>query len=309
MLEYPWTLGHLHGSKYFQQPQQKPEMTSVFTGLNDLSKKSYITTEAPNGHIYSYTKSYNAGTYTWSGVLNPISFGSSPYNVPGIVMRETGKKLYKDANPGVEKYMVGVFIVDQDGENVSADLGQMFIDPNCSVFAQFNGQRPTYIPTATDEEVGGLDFGNPVYTRGNITTTNGNIAATSTVNGTGSLLLGPSASTTGYNNVVALGAAATADNQVITAGPIAAGTSVTVGTRLLLPTGDAGIVGSASLTNGSVTVNTTAVQSGSFIFLTNRTFEDTAGILRISAINPGVSFTVSSTSGSDDSDFNWLIIN
>jgi hypothetical protein len=284
-------------------------MTSVFTGLNDLSKKSYITTEAPNGHIYSYTKSYNAGTYTWSGVLNPISFGSSPYNVPGIVMRETGKKLYKDANPGVEKYMVGVFIVDQDGENVSADLGQMFIDPNCSVFAQFNGQRPTYIPTATDEEVGGLDFGNPVYTRGNITTTNGNIAATSTVNGTGSLLLGPSASTTGYNNVVALGAAATADNQVITAGPIAAGTSVTVGTRLLLPTGDAGIVGSASLTNGSVTVNTTAVQSGSFIFLTNRTFEDTAGILRISAINPGVSFTVSSTSGSDDSDFNWLIIN
>ncbi len=287
-------------------------MTSVFTGLNDLSKKSYITTEAPNGHIYSYRKTYDSATYTWSGSLDEIDFTSAPwdaYNSAGIVLRETGKKLYPNANPNVTRYMVGVFVVDQDGNNVSGELGQMFIDPNCSVFAQFNGQRPTYIPTATDDVVGGLDFGNPVYTRGNITTTNGNIAATSTVDGTGSLLLGTAASTAGYNNVVALGAAATADNQVIAAGPISAGTSVTVGTKLLLPTGAAGIVGFASLTNGSVTVNTSAVLSTSYIFLTNRTFEDTAGVLRISAINPGVSFTVASTSGTDDSDFNWLIIN
>jgi hypothetical protein len=212
-------------------------MTSVFPGPTDVSKKSYITTEAPNGHIYSYAKTYDAGTYTWSGALTAISFGSSPYNVPGIVLRETGKKLYANANPGVDRYMVGVFIIDQDGNNVAGEIGSMFIDPNCSVFAQFNGQRPTYIPTSEDTEVGGLDFGNPVYTRGNITTTDGdvtasgnvtttggNFVASSTAAGTGSLLLGSGALAAGVNNAIAVGATATVDNQIITTGPINATT-------------------------------------------------------------------------------------
>lgn len=150
-------------------------MSSVFAGRSDLSKKSYITTQAPNGHIYTYTRTFNGTTFAETGVLAAIDFTITPYsayNIAGIVLRETGKKLYADANPGVSRYMVGVFIIDQDGNNVSNSLGSMYIDPNCSVFAQFNGQRPTYIPTAEDDAAGtGLDLGNPVYTRGNILST------------------------------------------------------------------------------------------------------------------------------------------
>jgi hypothetical protein len=219
-------------------------MTSVFPGVTDVSKKSYITTEAPNGHIYSYTKTYNSGTYTWSGALTAISFGSSPYNVPGIVLRETGKKLYADANPGVDRYMVGVFIIDQDGNNVAGEIGSMFIDPNCSVFAQFNGQRPTYIPTAEDDLAGnGLDFGNPVYTRGNITTVQGSVVVSSQAGATGSVLVGPSADADGFDNVIAVNATATADNQIITSGPIAATTAA----------GTITAYGNIATTNGGIT--------------------------------------------------------
>lgn len=206
-------------------------MTSVFPGKTDVPRKSYITTEAPNGHIYSYTKSYNDATYTWSGSFSVVTLPTE-YNVAGIVLRETGKKLYEGANPGVTKYMVGVFIVDQDGNNFSSGLGSMFIDPNCSVFAQFNGQRPIYIPTAQDDSGAGLDLGNPVYTRGDITTTNGNVRLTAAANGEGSVLVGTSANPATFQNVIAVNATATANNQIITSGPIAAGTSITAGTTV-----------------------------------------------------------------------------
>ena len=220
-------------------------MSSVLVGVNDVPKKSYITTQAPDSHVYSYTKSYNPSTYSWSGSLTAIDFTTSPYsayNEAGIVLRETGKKLYADANPGVDRYMVGVFIVDQDGNNVSGDLGQMFIDPNCSVFAQFNGQRPTYIPTAEDDLAGnGLDLGNPVYTRGNITTVEGSVVVSSQAGATGSVLVGPSAATGGFNNVIAVNITAQANNQIITSGAVSAATSLYAGQNLYL--NDTRIVG------------------------------------------------------------------
>ncbi len=156
-------------------------MSSVFIGARDVPKRSYIATTAPNGHVYSYTKSYNSATYTWSGALTAIDFTAatySTYNSAGVVFRETGKRLYADANPGVDRFMVGVYIVDQSAADAD-ELGSMFIDPNCSAFALFNGDRPTYIPTNTDDAASpaSLDLGNPVYTLGDITTTQGNIVA------------------------------------------------------------------------------------------------------------------------------------
>ena len=259
-------------------------MSSVFTGLTDLSKKSYISTEPLSvddeglvTHVYSYSKSYNSATYTWSGLLSGINFTQAPYsayNAAGVVFRETGKKLYAGANPGVDRYMVGVFIIDQDGNNVAGDLGQMFIDPNCSVFAQFNGQRPTYIPTAEDDVVGGLDYGNPVYTRGNITTTNGDIAAetgtvtaygnvtttngnlvaSSTTAGQGSLLLGAGALAAGVNNAIAVGATATADNQIIAAGGIVAAKPIRCSTVTTIAGTSGAIDVAAAIVNAQVLI-------------------------------------------------------
>lgn len=244
-------------------------MSSVGSGLLNIPKRSYITTDvlsvspfatAGNSHVYTYSKTYNAGTYTWSGSLTPIDFTASPYssyNAPGIVLRETGRKLYKDANPGVDRYMVGVFIVDQDGNNVSGDLGQMYIDPNCSVFAAFNGDRPTYIPTNEDDEAGnGLDLGNPVYTRGNITTVEGSVVVSSQAGATGSVLVGPNAAVgAGVDNAIVVGnTTATADNQIITAGGITAASNIIT---------TAGFNAASNITTytpapgGTVTVNTT----------------------------------------------------
>ena len=234
-------------------------MPSVSSGLLNIPKRSYIST-APlsadgDHHVYSYTRSYNSATYTWSGALTGIDFTAAPYNtynLAGVVFRETGKKLYANANPGVDRYMVGVYI---DG---TSELAQMFIDPNCSVFADFNGDRPNYIPTNTDDHESGLDLGHPVYTYGNVTTTAGNIVASSMAAGEGSLLLGAGALGAGVNNAIAVGTTATSDNQIITAGAVSAGTTILSSGPLSgvgYSAGAGGIVTQTGLITNSVTIN------------------------------------------------------
>jgi hypothetical protein len=266
------------------------KMSSVLIGVNDVPKKSYITTQAPDSHVYTYTKTYTSATYSWSGSLTAIDFTASPYsayNVAGIVLRETGKKLYADANPGVDRYMVGVFIVDQDGNTVSGDLGQMFIDPNCSVFAQFNGQRPTYIPTAEDDNGNGLDLGNPVYTRGNITTVEGSVVVSSAPGATGSVLVGPSASAGGFNNVIAVNATATANNQIVTAGNFYA-PSTTNGTGSLILGG--GSIGAS--VNNAIAIGAAATDDNQII--------TAGGIVAAKPIRCSTVTTIAGTSGAID---------
>ncbi len=210
-------------------------MSSVSSAPLPTSQQSYITTAVPNGHVYSYTKNYDSSTYTWLGSLTAINFAGSnysPYNKAGVVFRETGKKLYANANPGVNRYLVGVFVVDQEGNNVSGEMGTMYIDPNCSVFAAFNGDRPTYIPTNADDSLsyGGnnLDLGNPVYTYGVIETTKGDVIAnTGSVKvspdsgATGSVLVGNGASAGSQSNTIVVGnTTASANNQIITMGDV-----------------------------------------------------------------------------------------
>lgn len=67
--------------------------------------------------------------------------------------------------------------------------------------------------------------------------------------------------------------------------------------------------GNASLTTGTVTVPCTAVTSTSRIFLAPSNSPASQGRLYISGLNPGVSFTVSSSSGTDSSSFAWQILN
>jgi hypothetical protein len=194
-------------------------------------------------------------------------------------------------------------------------LGQMFIDPNCSVFAQFNGQRPTYIPTAEDDKAGnGLDLGNPVYTRGNITTVEGSVVVSSQAGATGSVLVGPSASTGGFNNVIAVNITAQQNNQIITSGAVTAATSLYAGQNFYLQ--DTRIVGQASMGGGVVgggfkrlTVNTGAVTPSSRIFLTNASQNNAGSVYSVENIVAGVSFQIVSNNTLDGSAINWLVIN
>jgi len=66
---------------------------------------------------------------------------------------------------------------------------------------------------------------------------------------------------------------------------------------------------SAAMTAGSVTVSTTAVTASSKIFLSRATTGGTTGNLSIGTITAGTSFVINSSSGTDTSTVNYLIIN
>ena len=85
----------------------------------------------------------------------------------------------------------------------------------------------------------------------------------------------------------------------------------TVGGKLNIATGSNAIIGTATLSSGTVTVNTTAVTSSSIIYLTCNTPGGTQGFLSapVGSIVNGTSFTINSSSGSDASTVNWLCIN
>jgi len=67
--------------------------------------------------------------------------------------------------------------------------------------------------------------------------------------------------------------------------------------------------GTATLTGGTVTINTAEVQAGDVITLTPTTAGGTPGVLAVSTITGGTSFVVTSSSGTDTSSFGWKLNN
>lgn len=135
------------------------------------NRRSYIATKPFSNAFYAYseeTSSLNAVTN--NNALCPV----------GRVLRENGKKLYPDANPGINQYYVGVY------DPVTFLKG--FIDPNGGVFAEFNANKPTYLDDnysddgESDDNSEGPDAGDPIYTKGNITAVSWNNADSSNDN-------------------------------------------------------------------------------------------------------------------------------
>jgi len=83
------------------------------------------------------------------------------------------------------------------------------------------------------------------------------------------------------------------------------------GNKIKIATGSNASVGTATLVGGTVTVNTTAVATGSTIFLTCNTPGGTQGFLSApsASITNATSFVINSSSGADTSTVNWWIIN
>ena len=80
------------------------------------------------------------------------------------------------------------------------------------------------------------------------------------------------------------------------------------GNKLNIATGTNASVGTATLSSGTITVNTTAVTSSSIISLTYQNCSS-CGTAYISARTASTSFTITSTNSSDASSIAWLIIN
>lgn len=107
--------------------------------------------------------------------------------------------------------------------------------------------------------------------------------------------------------VLALAAPMTTPGAVSVTGNL---TLNTAGNKLNITTGTNASAGkSAAMTAGTITISTTAVTSSSLIFLTNAVVGGTPGILSVGTIVNGTSFVINSSSATDTSQVNWLIIN
>ena len=154
------------------------------------SKRSYITTSAFNTSIYTYTTRLNTSNFKYEGQLAVVSTlpsgaALSATNCPaGRILRETGRKLYPGANPGL------VSGDTYSGSTVSGNtLNHMwvlvfdsvtglrgFIDPNAPGFTVYNSDRNAAF-VDLGEQTGGAPtrLGQSVFTSGNITTTGGSV--------------------------------------------------------------------------------------------------------------------------------------
>jgi len=85
----------------------------------------------------------------------------------------------------------------------------------------------------------------------------------------------------------------------------------TAGNKIKIATGSNASVGTATLSGGTVTVNTTAVTSSSKIFLTPQTTGalTNIGVPTVGTIVNGTSFVINSSNVLDTSNVNWFIIN
>jgi len=132
-------------------------MSSTQRALENVSgnRRSYIATKNFKYDFYIY-KGESLIRVTEDETLCPA----------GRVLRESGRRLYPGANPGINQYYVGVY------DPVTFLKG--FIDPNGGVFAEFNTNKPNYLDDnysddGDDDNSLGPDAGDPVYTKGNIT--------------------------------------------------------------------------------------------------------------------------------------------
>jgi hypothetical protein len=130
------------------------------TGLLNRSKRSYMSVASFETAFFTYTVAMNTTTFVNTGTLTTVS-GATAANCPkGRVLRENGKKLFPDANPGITIYMVGVY------DAITGFSG--FIDPNGPIFTTYNSDKPTYLADTVGPDGRSAARAPPVYTDGTI---------------------------------------------------------------------------------------------------------------------------------------------
>jgi len=137
-------------------------MSSIRSNPSKQAARQYVAASAFHNDFFSYTVSKNVYTNVTTGTLaSPIAGANSSTCPAGRILRESGKKLYPGAHPGVSTYMVGVI------DSVTFLAG--YIDPNSPIFAVSNNDIPAFYANGVDPGPGGLaDEGQPVFTNGRI---------------------------------------------------------------------------------------------------------------------------------------------
>ncbi len=152
-------------------------MSSVRNDFNPEAKITYMSTVPFNNDFWSYSLTWSQPAGNYIGTLSAVSGATSGTCPAKRFLHETGKKLFPSANPGIKTMLVGVY------DPVSFLNG--YIDPNSEVFLRMNNDRAANIDTLNpaDNEanlrsihgefalrpgVDSIDYGQPVYTRGNV---------------------------------------------------------------------------------------------------------------------------------------------
>ena len=149
----------------------------------NTSRRSYISTAAFDQYFYTYTTYLDK--FETKGILTQVANTDCTTCPIGRILRENGRKLYPDANPGVKYYMVGVY------DSVTFLSG--YIYPNSQVFTIYNSDRPNHLKDdadSSDEDTeGSVDYqegppyGPPVLTSGNVVSSEGFVGVQSTITG------------------------------------------------------------------------------------------------------------------------------
>jgi len=124
------------------------------------SRRQYITTSPFNNDLLTYTVTRSA-TGVRTGSLTAVTGGTAANCPANRILRENGRRLYKDANVGVNTLLVGVY------DSVTGLSG--VIDPNSPRFAMYNGDKSVFLDNGVDPVTGLVDQGPPIYTRGTVT--------------------------------------------------------------------------------------------------------------------------------------------
>jgi len=127
--------------------------TANSDNMRNTPRRSYVAGIPFNNNFFTYSASSGGSltVVTTNAALTPA----------GRTLRENGRKLYPGVNPGVTKYMVGVY----DDQSLLSG----FIYPNAPVWSILSNDKPNFLPNDTDPVTGLAEYGQPVYTNGNVT--------------------------------------------------------------------------------------------------------------------------------------------
>lgn len=145
---------------------------SVTRNPKERPMTAFVATSSFVNNFYKYTLTSNDTTRVVTGALGAVT-GATSNNCPaGRILKENGRRLYSNADPGISTFMVGVI------DSVTGYSG--LIDPNASLFQRYTNERAADLADGLDYSVGsGSNHrGDSTFTWGNVIA-GGNVIANS----------------------------------------------------------------------------------------------------------------------------------
>ena len=141
------------------------------TSYLNSSRRQYISTQPFNNAFFTYTASVVGFVNT--GTLTSVTGATLQTCPAGRVLRETGRKLYPSANPGITTLMVSVY------DDITGLTG--FIDPSAPTFVTYSTDRPNYLANTLTQSSTSV-YGSHLYlpainSIGNPSTTNATVGS------------------------------------------------------------------------------------------------------------------------------------